>query len=82
MIIMGVARARTLMAKYQALTTASEMIRGHKDVGFSYDDEQFDEVYDREIKKLSQKLLKTADKYLREYENMGIKVDLSTENSR
>lgn len=72
---MSIAKARTLQAKFQALTNAAEMIRGHGEEGFSFDDKEFDKIYHRETKKLSEKLNKIADKHQLEYDKLGIEIN-------
>ena len=72
---MSIAKARTLQAKFQALTTASEMIRSHGEEGFSYEDKEFQKVYEREKLKLSDKLNKLAIKYEEQYSKLGIEID-------
>ena len=38
---MSIAKARTLLAKYQGLSNASEFIRSHGEEGFSFEDKKF-----------------------------------------
>lgn len=73
---MSLQKAMTLMAKYQALTNASEFIRSHGEEGFSFEDEKFNETYLRETEKLSEKLEKLSEKYLKQYEDFGVEVNL------
>jgi hypothetical protein len=73
---MSLQKAMTLIAKYQALTNASEFIRSHGEEGFSFEDEKFNEIYLRETEKLSKKLQKLSEKYLKQYEDIGIEVNL------
>jgi hypothetical protein len=72
---MSIAKARTLKAKFQALTTASEMIRSHGEEGFSYQDKEFQKVYEREKLKLSAKLDKMSFKYENEFRKLNIEVN-------
>jgi len=73
---MSTAKARTLNAKYHAITNASEMIRSHGEEGFAFIDKKFDKVYKRETKKLSDKLNKMSEKYLIELEKLGIDINV------
>lgn len=77
---MSLQKAMTLMAKYQALTNASEFIRRHGEEGFMFENEKFHKTYLRETAKLSEKLEKLSDKYLKQYEDIGIEVDLEINN--
>lgn len=76
---MSIQKAITLMAKYQAITNASEFIRSHGEEGFSFEDEKFNKTYLREAGKLSEKLEKMAEKYLEKYEELGIEVNYEAE---
>jgi len=72
---MSIAKARTLLAKYQGLSNASEFIRSHGEEGFSFEDEKFNDVYMRENKKLSDRLDKEAMKFMDQYNELGIEID-------
>jgi hypothetical protein len=78
---MSIAKARTLLAKFNAITNASEFIRSHGEEGFSFEDKKFDDVYQRETKKLSAKLEKQAVKIWNEYEKLGIEIDDSIDEN-
>lgn len=73
---MSLQKAMTLMAKYQAMSNASEFIRSHGEEGFSFEDEKFNEIYLRETEKLSKKLQKLSEKYFKQYEDIGVEVNL------
>ena len=72
---MSIARAKTLMAKYQALSNAAEFIISHGEEGFSFQDEKFNDVYLREKVKIADKLNRQAVEYLHKYRKLGIQVD-------
>ena len=78
---MSVAKARTLLAKYQGLSNASEFIRSHGEEGFSFDDEKFNDVYLRENKKLAERLEKEATKFYEKYRELGIEIDCEADTS-
>lgn len=71
---MSIAKARTLLAKYQGLSNASEFIRSHGEEGFSFEDEKFNDVYLRENKKLAERLEKESIKFYEKYKELGIEV--------
>lgn len=72
---MSIAKARTLLAKYQSLSNSAEFIRSHGEEGFSFKDKKFNKVYMRENLKLSEKLNKEAEKYLEQYKELGIEIE-------
>ena len=72
---MSIAKATTLLAKFHALSNASEFIRSHGEEGFSFQDENFDKVYKRETVKLSKKLDKMSSKFLLEYQKINIEIN-------
>jgi len=72
---MSIAKARTLMAKYQALSNAAQFIESHGEEGFSFEDEKFNNVYLREKKKIADKLNIEAMKFLYKYRKLGIQVN-------
>ena len=78
---MSTAKARTLLAKYQSLANASEFIRSHGEEGFSFDDDEFNKIYLRESQKTAERLNKRAEKYLQEYERLGIEINDKVDNS-
>jgi len=71
---MSVAKARTLLAKYQSLSNASEFIRSHGEEGFSFEDKKFNKVYMRENKKLAKRLEKESRVFYEKYKKLGIDV--------
>jgi hypothetical protein len=80
---MSIAKLRILEAKFQAITNASEMIRGHGEEGFAFLDKKFDKIYKRETTKLSVKLDKMAEKYNVEIEKLhkeGFFIDLEMDD--
>lgn len=78
---MSIAKARTLLAKYHAITNASEFIRSHGEEGFSFEDKNFDAIYQRETKKLSERLEKLSDKIILEYDKLGIEINSSIDEN-
>ena len=74
-------KARYFLAKYQALSNASEFIRSHGEEGFSYEDKDFHKVYLREIEKLSKQLDKRAEDFAKKYNQMNIEIDTSTDEN-
>lgn len=68
-------KAKKVYAKFMAFSTAAEMIRQHKEVGFGFEDEELDDIYKRAIKQVSKKIEALAMPYLKKYENIGIDVD-------
>jgi len=81
---MSIAKLRTLEAKFQAITNASEMIRGHGEEGFSFMDKKFDKIYKRETHKLATKLNKMAEKYsveIKKLEDIGFVIDLEIDDN-
>lgn len=72
---MSIAKARTLLAKYQGLSNAAEFIRSHGEEGFSFEDKKFNVVYLRENLKLAEKLNKESEKYFEKYRELGIEVE-------
>lgn len=74
-------KAMTALAKYQALSNASEFIRSHGEEGFSFDDENFNKTYLIETKKLSEKLYKLASKFHKHFESFGIEVNYEIDGS-
>lgn len=72
---MSKSKSATLLAKSHATTNASEFIRSHGEEGFSFQDEKFNSIYQRETKKLSAKLEKIAQKYIDKYKEIGIEIN-------
>jgi hypothetical protein len=72
---MSIAKARTLLAKYQGLSNASEFIRSHGEEGFSFEDKKFNDVYMRENQKLSERLNREAMVFWKKYLELGIDVE-------
>lgn len=72
---MSIQKARTLLAKYQAYSNAAEMIRGHGEEGFSFEDKKFNKVYNRETKNVADKLNKKATEYYIAYLKLGIEIE-------
>lgn len=78
---MSRAKARTLLAKFHALSNAAEFIRSHGEEGFSFNDDDFNKIYLREVKKLTKKLDKQSQSYIDQYNDLAINIDDSvTEN--
>jgi len=72
---MSIAKARTLLAKYQGLSNASEFIRSHGEEGFSFEDKKFNAVYMREKEKLSKRLDNEAMVFYKKYLELGIEIE-------
>lgn len=72
---MSKAKARTLLAKFHALSNAAEFIRSHGEEGFSFSDDDFNKIYLREAKSLAKKLDKQSQSYIDEYNNLAINID-------
>ena len=72
---MSIAKARTLLAKYQGLSNASEFIRSHGEEGFSFEDKKFNNVYMREKEKISEKLDREAMVFYKKYLELGIEIN-------
>ena len=78
---MSIAKAITLLAKYQGLSNASEFIRSHGEEGFSFEDKKFNDVYLRENKKLSKRLDREAMVFWEKYLELGIKVESEVDDN-
>lgn len=72
---MSIAKARTLLAKFHALSNAAQMIGSHGEEGFCYDDKKFDKAYHNAVKNLSKKFDKQAGMYLKKYKVLGFEID-------
>ena len=68
-------KAKKAYAKFMAFSTAAEMIRQHKEVGFGFEDEELDNIYSKAIQQASKKIETLAVPYLKKYENIGIDID-------
>lgn len=77
---MSIAKARTLLAKYQSSSNASEFIRSHGEEGFSFEDKKFNEIYLRECRKLSEKLEKQSEVFYQKYLKLGIDIECEIDN--
>lgn len=68
-------KAKYYLAKYHALSTAAEMIRSHGEEGFSYEDDSFNEEYQRQTGVLYHQLNERSKKFLKKYKELDITVD-------
>lgn len=71
-------KAYYYLAKYLALSNASELIKGHGEEGHSFEDEDLNTAYQKEQAILYKQLDARANVFRQKYEAMGFDIESIT----